>query len=85
VWQKDIIKSNGGIGSIGGNNDINPVPARSIQMGIKNGEPFASVLFPTVRLLLNIFRVGFIRNAYLDPNETKAIVGSRVYENWIRC
>ena len=66
-----------GVDQFGGNNDINPV-LEAYQMGIKeHGEPFMRKRFEqsAVRLLLNIFRVGLFENAYLDPNETKAIVG----------
>ncbi|MFV8391484.1 glycoside hydrolase family 3 N-terminal domain-containing protein [Flavobacterium sp. LB2P6] len=67
-----------GVDQFGGNNDINPV-LEAYQMGIKeHGEPFMRKRFEqsAVRLLLNIFRVGLFENAYLDPNETKAIVGN---------
>ena len=66
-----------GVDQFGGNNDINPV-LEAYQMGIKeHGEPFMRKRFEqsAVRLLLNIFRVGLFENSYLDPNETKAIVG----------
>ncbi|WP_338646798.1 glycoside hydrolase family 3 N-terminal domain-containing protein [Flavobacterium sp. KS-LB2] len=66
-----------GVDQFGGNNDIKPV-LEAYQMGIKEqGEAFMRKRFEqsAVRLLLNIFRVGLFENAYLDPNETKAIVG----------
>ncbi|TDE55125.1 glycoside hydrolase family 3 protein [Flavobacterium sp. GT3P67] len=66
-----------GVDQFGGNNDINPV-LEAYQMGIKeHGEPFMRKRFEqsAVRLLLNIFRVGLFENSYLDPMETKAIVG----------
>ena len=66
-----------GVDQFGGNNDINPV-LEAYQMGInEHGEPFMRKRFEqsAVRLLLNIFRVGLFENSYLDPNETKAIVG----------
>ena len=66
-----------GVDQFGGNNDINPV-LEAYQMGIKeHGESFMRKRFEqsAVRLLLNIFRVGLFENSYLDPNETKAIVG----------
>jgi beta-glucosidase len=66
-----------GVDQFGGNNDIKPVLA-AYQMGVKEyGEAFMRNRFEksAVRLLLNIFRVGLFENAYLDPEETKAIVG----------
>lgn len=66
-----------GVDQFGGNNDINPV-LEAYQMGIKEyGEAFMRKRFEqsAVRLLLNIFRVGLFENSYLDPVETKAIVG----------
>lgn len=66
-----------GVDQFGGNNDIKPV-LEAYQMGVKEqGETFMRKRFEqsAVRLLLNIFRVGLFENAYLDPNETKAIVG----------
>jgi beta-glucosidase len=67
-----------GVDQFGGNNDIKPV-IEAYQMGIKeHGEAFMRNRFEqsAVRLLLNIFRVGLFENAYLDANETKAIVGN---------
>lgn len=66
-----------GVDQFGGNNDIKPV-LEAYQMGVKeHGEAFMRNRFEksAVRLLLNIFRVGLFENAYLDPEETKAIVG----------
>jgi beta-glucosidase len=66
-----------GVDQFGGNNDINPV-LEAYQMGVKErGETFMRKRFEqsAVRLLLNIFRVGLFENSYLDPTETKAIVG----------
>ncbi len=66
-----------GVDQFGGNNDINPV-LEAYQMGVKeHGESFMRKRFEqsAVRLLLNIFRVGLFENSYLDPMETKAIVG----------
>jgi beta-glucosidase len=70
-----------GVDQFGGNNDIKPV-LEAYQMGVKeNGEAFMRNRFEksAVRLLLNIFRVGLFENAYLDPEETKAIVGKPEY------
>jgi beta-glucosidase len=66
-----------GVDQFGGNNDAKPV-LEAYQMGVKeHGEPYMRKRFEqsAVRLLLNIFRVGLFENPYLDPNETKLIVG----------
>lgn len=66
-----------GVDQFGGNNDAKPV-LEAYQMGVKeHGEAFMRKRFEqsAVRLLLNIFRVGLFENPYLDPNETKLIVG----------
>ncbi|SHM41341.1 glycoside hydrolase family 3 C-terminal domain-containing protein [Flavobacterium xanthum] len=70
-----------GVDQFGGNNDIKPV-LEAYQMGVKeHGETFMRNRFEqsAVRLLLNIFRVGLFENAYLDPIETKAIVGKPAF------
>ena len=70
-----------GVDQFGGNNDIKPV-LEAYQMGVKeHGEAFMRNRFEksAVRLLLNVFRVGLFENAYLDPEETKAIVGKPEY------
>jgi beta-glucosidase len=66
-----------GADQFGGNNDAKPV-LEAYQMGVKEfGESFMRKRFEqsAVRLLLNIFRVGLFENPYLDPAETKQIVG----------
>lgn len=66
-----------GVDQFGGNNDMKPVLA-AYQMGVKeHGEKFMRQRFETsaVRLLKNIFQVGLFENPYLDPQESKAIVG----------
>lgn len=66
-----------GVDQFGGNNDIKPV-LEAYQMGVKeHGEVAMRSRFErsAVRLLLNVFRVGLFENAYLDPEQTKAIVG----------
>ncbi len=67
-----------GVDQFGGNNDAKPV-IEAYQMGVKeHGEAFMRQRFEqsAVRLLLNVFRVGLFENPYLDPNETKTIVGN---------
>ena len=66
-----------GVDQFGGNNDAKPV-LEAYAMGVKEyGEAFMRKRFEqsAVRLLLNIFRVGLFENPYVDPNETKVIVG----------
>jgi beta-glucosidase len=66
-----------GVDQFGGNNDAKPV-LEAYAMGVKEyGESFMRKRFEqsAVRLLLNIFRVGLFENPYVDPNETKVIVG----------
>ena len=67
-----------GVDQFGGNNDAKPV-IEAYQMGVKeHGETFMRKRFEqsAVRLLLNVFRVGLFENPYLDPAETKSIVGN---------
>jgi beta-glucosidase len=66
-----------GVDQFGGNNDAKPV-LEAYTMGVKeHGEAFMRKRFEqsAVRLLLNIFSVGLFENPYLDPAESKAIVG----------
>jgi beta-glucosidase len=70
-----------GADQFGGNNNVKPV-LEAYAMGVKaHGENFMRKRFEqsAVRLLLNIFRVGLFENPYLDPNETKTIVGKSDY------
>jgi beta-glucosidase len=66
-----------GVDQFGGNNDAKPV-IDAYLMGVKEfGEPKmrARMEQSAVRLLKNIFRVGVFENPYLNPEETKAVVG----------
>jgi beta-glucosidase len=70
-----------GVDQFGGNNDMKPI-LEAYQMGVKeHGEPFmrARMEQSAVRLLRNIFRVGLFENPYLNPAETKNIVGKPDY------
>ena len=70
-----------GVDQFGGNNDAKPV-IEAYQMGVKeHGEAFMRKRFEqsAVRLLLNVFRVGLFENPYLDPAETKTVVGNADY------
>ncbi|HOU96844.1 MAG TPA: glycoside hydrolase family 3 N-terminal domain-containing protein [Bacteroidales bacterium] len=67
-----------GVDQFGGNNDKEPV-IEAYSIGVKEyGEEFMRKRFEelAVRLLKNIFRVGLFENPYLDPEETKKIVGN---------
>ncbi len=66
-----------GVDQFGGNNDAQPV-IEAYQMGLQEfGEEKmrARMEQSAVRLLKNIFRVGVFENPYLDPAETKTVVG----------
>lgn len=70
-----------GVDQFGGNNDKKPV-LEAYQMGVKDhGEEFMRKRFEesAVRLLKNIFRVGLFENPYLEPAESKAVVGNPEY------
>lgn len=67
-----------GVDQFGGNNDAGPV-IEAYNMGVKeHGEKFIRARFEesAVRLLKNIFRTGLFENPYLDPEESKKIVGN---------
>jgi beta-glucosidase len=70
-----------GVDQFGGNNDAKPV-IEAYQMGVKEyGESFMRNRFEqsAVRLLLNIFRVGLFENPYLNPAESKGIIGQPAF------
>ena len=70
-----------GIDQFGGNNDMKPILA-AYKMGAKeHGEKWMRQRMEesAVRLLKNIFRVGLFENPYLDPINTKAIVGNSTF------
>jgi beta-glucosidase len=70
-----------GVDQFGGNNAAGPV-LEAYQMGVKeNGESFMRKRFEesAVRLLKNIFRVGLFENPYLDPQNSKRVVGNPEY------
>jgi len=67
-----------GVDQFGGNNDAGPV-IEAYNMGVKeHGEQWMRQRFEqsAVRLLRNIFQVGLFENAYLDPEQSKKIVGN---------
>ncbi len=67
-----------GVDQFGGNNDAKPI-IEAYQKGIKEiGEEKmrARMEQSAVRLLKNIFRVGVFENPYVDPEESKKIVGN---------
>ncbi|CAH0994343.1 hypothetical protein EMA8858_00452 [Emticicia aquatica] len=66
-----------GVDQFGGNNDAKPIIA-AYKKGVEQfGEAKmrARMELSAVRLLKNIFRVGVFENPYLNPEETKTIVG----------
>ena len=67
-----------GVDQFGGNNEIGPVLEAYQMWSKEHGEKDARERFEQSarRLLLNIFRVGLFENPYLDPAETKKIVGN---------
>jgi beta-glucosidase len=70
-----------GVDQYGGVNDMKPI-LEAYQLGIKeHGEAKirARMEQSAVRLLRNIFQVGVFENPYLNPEETKAIVGKPEY------
>jgi beta-glucosidase len=67
-----------GVDQFGGNNEMGPV-IEAYNIGVKEkGEKFIRDRFEesAVRLLKNIFRTGLFENPYLDPQESKNIVGN---------
>lgn len=66
-----------GVDQFGGNNEMGPV-IEAYNLGVKeHGEGFMRTRFEqsAVRLLMNIFRTGLFENPYLNPEESKAVVG----------
>ena len=67
-----------GADQFGGNNEAGPV-LEAYQIGVKEkGESFMRKRFEesAVRLLKNIFRVGLFENPYLNPQQSKSVVGN---------
>ena len=67
-----------GVDQFGGNNDKGPV-LEAYRMGVEEiGEEAMRERFEAsaVRLLMNIFRVGLFENPYLDPAESRRLVGN---------
>ena len=70
-----------GVDQFGGNNDAKPI-IEAYAMGVKDvGEKLmrARMEVSAVRLLKNIFNVGLFENPYLNPDDTKNIVGSPTF------
>lgn len=70
-----------GVDQFGGNNEKGPV-LEAYTMGVKEqGEEFMRTRMEQsgVRLLMNIFRTGLFENPYLNPEESKTIVGKPEY------
>ncbi|MDL2278253.1 glycoside hydrolase family 3 C-terminal domain-containing protein [Parabacteroides sp. OttesenSCG-928-G07] len=78
VAERHYLVLKAGCDQFGGNNDKGPV-LEAYQMGVKEfGETAMRERFEesATRLLLNIFRCGLFENAYLDPQESQAVVGN---------
>jgi beta-glucosidase len=70
-----------GVDQFGGNNDAKPI-LEAYKKGVSEfGEAKmrARMEISAVRLLKNIFRVGVFENPYINPEETKAIVGKPAF------
>ena len=70
-----------GVDQFGGNNDAGPV-MEAYQMGVKeHGEAWMRQRFEqsAVRLLRNIFQVGLFEDPYVDPEQSKNIVGNPAF------
>lgn len=70
-----------GVDQFGGNNNAKPI-IEAYRKGVAEmGEAKMRTRMEqsAVRLLRNIFRVGVFENPYLDPEETKAVVGKPAY------
>lgn len=70
-----------GVDQFGGNNDAGPV-MEAYQMGVKeHGETWMRQRFEqsAVRLLRNIFQVGLFEDPYVDPQESKNVVGNPAF------
>lgn len=75
--QRHLLAIENGVDQFGGNSNIVPI-LEAYQLGCeKYGEKAmrARMEESAVRLLKNIFRCGLFENPYLDPEESKAIVG----------
>lgn len=70
-----------GVDQFGGNNESGPVMGAYDLMVERKGKTFADKRFADSarRLLTNIFNTGLFENPYLDPDNTKAVVGNKDY------
>lgn len=78
VAERHFMILEAGVDQFGGQNDKGPVLEAYKIWSDKYGKESADERFQksAYRLLLNVFRVGLFENPYLDPEETKAIVGN---------
>lgn len=78
ISERHYLAIKAGVDQFGGNNDMGPV-LDAYKMGEKEfGKSYMRKRFEqsAVRLLKNIFRLGLFENPYLDPQESKQIVGN---------
>ncbi|MCQ2238569.1 MAG: glycoside hydrolase family 3 C-terminal domain-containing protein [Bacteroidaceae bacterium] len=78
VAERHFMILEAGVDQFGGQNDKGPVLEAYKIWSDKYGKESADERFQksAYRLLLNVFRTGLFENPYLDPEETKAIVGN---------
>lgn len=78
VSERHFIALEAGMDQFGGNDEMQPI-VEAYQMAVgRYGETVARKHFEesTVRLLLNIFRLGLFENPYIDPQESMRTVGN---------
>ncbi|MCD8131694.1 MAG: glycoside hydrolase family 3 C-terminal domain-containing protein [Lachnospiraceae bacterium] len=79
VAQRHYLAIKNGVDQFGGNSEMQPI-LDAYQLGCEEiGEEAMRQRMEesAVRLLLNIFRCGLFENPYLDPEESKSLVGCR--------
>lgn len=79
VVQRHYEALKAGVDQFGGNNDMKPVLA-AFALGVKEFGQQAwdkRIRASARRLLLPMFRTGLFENPYLDPAETKKLVGNQ--------
>jgi len=80
--ERHLLAIENGVDQFGGNNDMKPI-LEAYEMGVKKHGKEAMddrMKRSAVRLLMSSFRCGLFDNPYLDPNESKALVGCKEYK-----
>jgi beta-glucosidase len=81
VAQRHLLAIENGVDQFGGNSEMQPI-LDAYRLGCeKHGEEAMRQRMErsAVRLLKNIFRCGLFENPYLDPEESKAVVGCEAF------